>query len=272
MQLRRQLVGSLVAGAALLALAAPAGAVADPPVAVSPSHGAAGSSLQVSGSGCDVPDATAFTSLLDGQGDEIDLGAAAVTAGAWTVGMTTPAGTRPGTYPVAAECSDYGGTDGIVYADGSYTVDFPGTAPTPTGSLTLGRSTVAPGATVEVQGRANPDDEVNIALYSSPVLLTATSVKAGADGGFSATVTIPSGTALGEHTLVAMNTESYLPAVVLSARITVGTTPAATSTGNLASTGAGGAGPAVLVALALMAVGAAGVLSARRPRRAPLDP
>lgn len=270
---------ALVVGIALVALAVPAGADIVLSLTVSPGHGTPGSALEVSGTDCVTFDAReGMAALLDSDGGAIDVGSATpAPSGEWTVDLTTEGDTRPGTYDVVANCSGYdsyiGEAGRFDYGESSYTVDFPTTMPTATGTLTLDEDSARPGDTVTVDGVADPGDDVNVALYSSPVLLTNTAVTADADGKFSAPVTIPTGTATGAHTLVAMNTEGRSAPVVLTAPITVGgaAAPAGTpgATGNLAATGASGTRPLVLSGLAFMAAGAGIVLASRR--RTPVE-
>lgn len=267
----RPLTGLLVAVAALVAWALPAAADGATPLTVTPTHGAAGASFDVSSTGCEPSGAIAMAAIVAIDDVFIDFNGATVADGEWSTELVPPADTRPGTYDVIADCSDYDGyalDPATVYADASYTVDFPASVPTGTGSLTLDKATVKAGDTVTATGTGNPDDLMNIALYSSPVLLTPEPVKTGADGRFSATVTIPSDTPLGDHTLVAVNMQSRLDGVVLATPVTVSgaTTTATPSSGNLAHTGSDGTGPLTLAGMALLLVGAASVLGARGGR------
>ncbi len=69
----------------------------------------------------------------------------------------------------------------------------------PAGNIST--KTVSPGGTVDVSGSGYlPNSDVTITLNSTPVLLA--TVKTNSSGAFSTTVTIPSNTALGSHTLV----------------------------------------------------------------------
>lgn len=292
---RRSLAGALTVGAALLAWVLPAGALsyALRPVTVSPSHGLAGATFEVSGGDCpsqvynsrlprradakNGSSATVAAAILNIHGGSIASGMTSAVGGKWSIELTPPADTRPGTYDVNSSCQyydSYSGGGSADYDRGSYTVDFPATAPTGTGDLTVNVKTVKAGDAVKVEGTGNPDDEMNIALYSDPVRLTSESVPTGADGKFSATVTIPSGTPDGEHTLVAINMESRFGDVVLTSPITVaGATTAATPTesGNLAQTGSDGTVRLVFLGLTLTLLGAGSTLGARRLRARRVD-
>jgi hypothetical protein len=86
----------------------------------------------------------------------------------------------------------------------------------------ISSSVVAPGGTVTVYvNGCKPQSSATITLESDPVVLA--TVNAGTNGVVQATVTIPSDTTLGKHTIVVRCTDRSDAAKVVSFPITVGT-------------------------------------------------
>jgi len=131
--------------------------------------------------------------------------------------------------------------------------------PVTSGSLTVNPSTVKPGDTVHVSGDGfAPGAHVDLELHSTPVSLGG--VDADGAGEFSTTVTIPSSTSSGTHTIEATGEAATGGTRVLSAEITV-----QGSGGALAFTG-GNTCSLVVAALGAFAVGWLLISVTRRPR------
>jgi hypothetical protein len=131
-------------------------------------------------------------------------------------------------------------------------------------SVTLSTSRAVPGAAVTVTGQYFlPGEEVLLELHSTPLELA--TVTTDDTGGFTTVVTIPAGSALGEHEIVAVGKESErsgsatIEIYDLSAPPT--TPPGSPTQGDLAITGA--AIPIGILALGLLLV-SAGLFVARR--------
>lgn len=113
--------------------------------------------------------------------------------------------------------------------------------------------TVAPGGDVQVSGSGFlPDSDVTITLNSTPVLLK--TVKTNSSGSFSTTVTIPTNTALGSHTLVVSGKDANGNTVSSVLSLNVAVLPA---TGNNASS-------AAILGLSLLLLGSGLLLVCRR--------
>lgn len=128
-------------------------------------------------------------------------------------------------------------------------------------NLTSSTSTTAPGGSLLVSG-ANfvPNEGITITLHSTPVTLATTT--ADPSGSFSVTVTIPSNTTPGTHTILATGAtgDSSSTTLVVSGSVT-----SATVTSGLAFTGADIAAMAGFGAIAL-AIGGMLILTTRRRR------
>jgi LPXTG-motif cell wall-anchored protein len=286
--LQRRLVAAVLAASVL---SGTAGAETRPAVTITGSPVAAGSSVEVSGTGCGA-DAVVFVGVLDPQRAG-ELAKASTGGGGdagWKVSITVPATTRPGRYPVTARCSSsyagytgydgYGG-GGFDYSEGTVEVRPPDSVPAADGPLTITPSTAPPRATVRVSGGGyGSGEQVTLILYSSPVVLGV--VTTGTDGTFSSEVLIPEGTPLGRHDVVSMNaTSTEHPPRTLRAALTVtaaaqvgpvttvqravqtNASPAPTVTGSLPMTGLE---PwlTVLAGLAALGAGLALLVSVRR--------
>ncbi len=87
-------------------------------------------------------------------------------------------------------------------------------------SLILDKTTVPQGGKVLVTGQGYmPDDSVDVYLNSTPVLLT--TVPTDGSGGFSVTVTIPTTTVVGAHTIEGLGLDPSGEPLSLTAPITV---------------------------------------------------
>lgn len=215
-------------------LSGTAGAETPPAGTVTGSPVAAGSTVEVSGTGCGA-DAVVFVGVLDPQRAG-ELAKASTGGGGdagWRVSITVPATTRPGRYPVTARCSSsyagYTGYDGyrgggFDYSEGTVEVRPPDAVPDPDGPLTVTPSTVPPGSTVRVSGGGyRAGEQVTLVLYSVPVVLGV--VTTTSDGTFSSEVLIPEDTPLGPHDVVSMNaTSTEYPPRTLRAALTVAET------------------------------------------------
>ncbi|MFB7844928.1 ExeM/NucH family extracellular endonuclease [Microbacterium sp. NPDC056052] len=183
------------------------------------------------------------------KGTVIDLGTVEVgDDGSFSVSPVVPRSTKGGDYLVAATQADGDeATAAVTVVRGK-------------GQLTLGASSVAPGGTLTIAGSGlEGEQSVALELHSTPVSLG--SVTTNGDGAFSTTVTIPAGTAPGEHHVVAILPDG--------SQLTAAITVAAAGSGNgsgLALTGAD-SGSFLLLAAVLLALGL-GLIVARRRLRA----
>ncbi|WP_336648696.1 ExeM/NucH family extracellular endonuclease [Microbacterium sp. MMO-10] len=180
------------------------------------------------------------------KGTVIDLGTVKVGGdGSFTAAPVVPRSVKGGDYLVAATQADGDeATAAVTVVRGK-------------GQLKLGASSVAAGGTVTISGSGLEENEkVALELHSTPVSLG--SATADADGAFTATVTIPAGTAAGQHHVVAILSDGSQ----ISVEITV---VAAGSGGGLALTGAD-SGSFLLLALVLLALGLGLVVARRRLR------
>ncbi len=147
-------------------------------------------------------------------------------------------------------------------------------------NLALSRGSVARGEKVTVFGAGYaPGSAVDLTLHSDPIGLA--TVTSGADGSFTADVTIPLSAPLGQHTVEAAGTAPGGDPMVLSASLEV-TDAAAASRGSTAPRAAVGStsggsssglaftgleiGLMTALGVGLVAVGSAAVLGARRRR------
>lgn len=125
---------AIVGGAALLAV--PVGAQAPLPLDVSPTSGAGGSNVAVSGQGCIEGDRRGLvTVVLFGDGQERQFTVANVRDdGSWSTVITVPEGLSPGPYSLTALCEISRGVE-VQYER----VDFEvlATAPPPTSTTTM---------------------------------------------------------------------------------------------------------------------------------------
>lgn len=162
----------------------------------------------------------------------------------------------------------YNGTTAVTFpyaitADTTLTAHWTALAMTTPGTSAAGGSITVTGDGFE------PGESVRIELHSDPVLLA--TVLAGSLGSFSTSVTIPTGTAAGEHEifLVGTTTAWMSQAFTVSAATTTGGTTAANTTGTTATSAtsgnlaATGTDPTLLVLAAFGMVGL-GVLLRRR--------
>lgn len=138
----------------------------------------------------------------------------------------------------------------------------PAAAYGPSGTtLATNTSSIGPGGSLIVHGSGFvPNEEITLTLQSAPVILATTT--ADATGSFSTTVTIPSTTDPGAHTIVA--TGATGDSATTSITVTGAVVPIATSRG-LAFTGADIAAVSAVGAVAL-GLGGFLILSSRRRR------
>jgi hypothetical protein len=143
------------------------------------------------------------------------------------------------------------------------------TTPPRTAKLTISEASVPAGGSLVISGSGfEPDAVVTLTLHSTPVDLgTAT---ANGDGSFVATVTIPSSTARGAHTVEASTKDGTTVSVALT--VTAKGTVAAggsvsASADDLADTGSTGVLGLGLLALLIIALGAAVATVARIRRK-----
>lgn len=234
-------VGMAAAAVAAIGFSGSSVVAADSPaaVAVTGSPVRPGGAVTVSGEGCTGPDSIVLVGVLDSD-SESDLAVNAVSPaanGSWSASLSIGSQVAPGTYPVAAKCTNYdgysGGYDGYEgyegydgsggfdYARGAVVVLPPLDEPESDGDLTVTPNTIAVGETAVVEAIGfDGGEQVTVVLYSEPVVLA--SGRADSAGEFTATIRIPLGTVLGAHTVYAMNAESALhESLVLSGAITV---------------------------------------------------
>ena len=180
-------------------------------------------------------------------------------AGRATLTFTVPAGLS-GAQTVTATVAETGATVRIP-------LPLAG-APAPGGTISLGSSTVIAGNAVVVSGTGfAPGIELALELRSTPVALG--KVTTGADGSFSAVVSIPRDTPAGTHTVAAVRPDGS----AATAELTVtaagsgasGSAGGTAANGVLAITGAE-VGPYALIAALLLFVGL-GLVAARRRAR-----
>ena len=195
--------------------------------------------------------ARAYVSLPDGNGGSTDLCA----ADASTLTCTTKVypGWKYAVFVNAIDTQDNQGGEGEKAALVTIpSVTTPATVPTKNGDLTLpagAKAAVAAGKTITVSGSGYaPNSTVSVAIYSTPQVLT--TVVTDASGNFTATVTVPAGLEVGNHTLVASGVDSSGNVRYVNLPVTVSST---TGKAMLAYTGADVALPltAGLVALSL---------------------
>lgn len=180
------------------------------------------------------------------KGTVIDLGTVKVGGdGSFATAPVVPRSVKGGDYLVAATQADGDeATAAVTVVRGK-------------GQLKVGASSVTAGGSVTISASGLYENEkVALELHSTPVSLG--SATAAADGSFTATVTIPAGTAAGQHHVVAILSDG----AQISVEITV---VAAASGGGLALTGAD-SGSFLLLALVLLALGLGLVVARRRLR------
>ena len=236
-------VGVLVLGSSAAGAQAPPGGT--PPLTVTGSPVEPGGNIFVSGRGCNGGSAV-MVGVLDAlsEGLLVSTTAAPGDEGTWSAPLTIPAGTGPGVYPVVARCSDhsggdddayngddgyngyngyngYGGYGSFDYPQGSVTVLPPASAPNAQGELIVTPNVIPAGGAATVNGAGwNPDEQLTIVMYSSPVVLG--TLRSGNDGSMGMQIQIPVDTPLGSHTVCALNATAALnPVRNLCAPITV---------------------------------------------------
>lgn len=129
-------------------------------------------------------------------------------------------------------------------------------------TLSTNTSTVGPGGSLLVTGsNFVPYEGITLTLHSTPVTLATTT--ANGSGSFSVTVTIPSDTAPGTHTILATGATGDSASTIIV--VTGAISPPATVTSGLAFTGADIAAVSGVGAIAL-ALGGMLVLASRRRR------
>ena len=140
--------------------------------------------------------------------------------------------------------------------------------PIQTGSLFVSDPTVTPGQAIQISGSGFvPGASVALTLESTQISLGTTA--ANGAGAIDTTVTIPTSTAPGTHTLKATGAAAGGGTLVLSATITVvggAGAPGAAGRGFLAFTG-GQVLVAGAIATGLLALGAASLMASRRRAR-----
>lgn len=284
------IVGVLVLGTSTAGAQAPPEGV--PPLTVTGSPVEPGGTIVVSGEGCRGGSAV-MIGVLDALAEGVLVSGAVMPGaeGAWSSTLQIPPSTGPGVYPVTARCTDYSGYDGdgayngdrgysgydgyngsgsFDYVRGTVTVLPPTAAPSPQGDLKVTPNVIPVGGSATVTGSGwRADEQITLAMYSSPVVLG--QLRSGADGSIETTITVPLGTALGTHTVCAMNATAALnpvrnlcaPITVIAAATQVDVTPVpvavesdtASRGGALAFTGLH-PWQLVLVGLILLALGA----------------
>jgi hypothetical protein len=197
-----------------------------------------GQQVTVTGTGCK-PSGTpegVFVVLLNGATPVTGANGAATpgqinaTTGAWSVTLTVPTSTGPGTYTVASNCDNY-------YAGSHLTSNYPGVqlvvaAPVLPG-VQLSPSTVQVGGSFDITGENFvPNESVTAELHSAPVSLGTATAKS--DGTVALTATVPAGTALGQHQVQLVGTAGDSASAVLTV-IAASASPA--SHNQLAATG-----------------------------------
>jgi Bacterial Ig domain len=131
-----------------------------------------------------------------------------------------------------------------IFAAGSAGAYPPGTAPT----LSLSSSTVGPGGSVTSSGNNFvPGSSVTVTLDNGTTLATLT---ADANGAFSASITIPAGTAAGDHTLTATDATGESATAALTV----------TAAGAGGGAGGGGGGGLANTGVAIASIGGVGLL------------
>lgn len=141
--------------------------------------------------------------------------------------------------------------------------------PGQTGSLSSSTSTCDPtsGCTLSLTGIGfQPGETINFTLYSTPVALGSTT--ADPTGSFTVSETVPAGTPVGSHTIVAVGATSGTTATfafTVAAASASSVTPAPSGSGGLAFTGADVTALAGVGAIAL-ALGGLLILTSRRRR------
>ena len=209
-----------------------------PKPTVTPDTVLAGASVTVSGVGC-LPHGTTplnvEVSILNGTTPIASGGVPATAGGTWSVQLTVPGTAGPGTYTVASTCDNYYSALGTNYPAAQVTVQAPLVAAPP--AVTVNPNVVQVGGSTDVTGvNFGANEQVNVELHSNPVLLA--TFTSNASGLVRGTVTVPAGTALGDHEvqLVGLST-----GVSASAPLTVVAAPAtgtaSSSSTQLASTG-----------------------------------
>ncbi len=210
-----------------------------PKPTVSPDTVLAGATVTVSGVGC-LPHGTTpvnvEVSILNGTTPIASGGIAPTATGTWSVQLTVPGTAGPGGYTVASTCDNYYSALGTNYPAAQVTVQAPLVAAPP--AVTVNPNVVQVGGSTDVTGvNFGANEQVNVELHSNPVLLA--TFTSNASGLVRGTVTVPAGTALGDHEvqLVGLSTgvSASAPLTVVAAPTTTGT--ASSSSTQLASTG-----------------------------------
>ncbi|QDZ15648.1 alpha-1,2-mannosidase [Humibacter ginsenosidimutans] len=142
------------------------------------------------------------------------------------------------------------------------------TPPPHRATLTVSESSVPAGGSLSVSGTGfAADSEVAMTLHSQPLGLgTATT---NGDGSFVTTVTIPSQTAPGKHTLEAATSDGVAVSVevTVTAKGTAATGGPSSATSNLAETGSSGIVELAFAALLTIALGSVALIVTSRVRR-----
>ncbi|MCU1453620.1 MAG: hypothetical protein JWN46_1766 [Acidimicrobiales bacterium] len=146
----------------------------------------------------------------------------------------------------------------VLFAGSAAHAQYPTTGPTTSGVIP--EVTVVAGSNIDVKGdHCPPGSTVTITWDDGTVLATTT---AGADGTFSATITVPADAEPGVHIVTATcgSVQQFLKVNVIEPG-----TPVATGT-TLARTGTSNIGPLLGIGAAAVVLGAAFVYGARRPK------
>ncbi len=175
--------------------------------------------------------------FTDDMGDQL----CATTAAVLTCTGDVPSGTE---WKVSVGAFDTAGNRGeFSQPVNTGMIPFPATVPASNGSLTPGAGssdTVVAGRTATFSGSGYaPLTRVTILMYSQPQVLT--SVLADATGAFTVTVTVPAGTAPGQHTFVAAGVDGLGNTRYTTMTVTVSASGAAAVTATGAATATAGA-------------------------------
>ena len=220
---------------------APAGAQT-PGLTTSPMFSAPGTTLTVEGPALTCPGGTDEQLLVD---SEVAVAPATPAQGApFAVQLDVVPDAVSDSYPLTASCLQYGGGSTTV-ASGWLTVTGDAGLPPSDGAAVVSDENITWGQTFTVTGDGFAEgSEVQTWMYSDPVLLG--SFSSSATGSIVSQVTMPTGTALGNHTIVLAGSSPSGKPSFLTVGITVGqaaggqatTTTTTTPAPSAAATGA----------------------------------
>lgn len=245
------LIAALALGVLGVAGPIPSAGAGTVSLTTSPALVVPGTSATVTGPAVTCPDGASQSLVVEAPGATAAV--AAAQGAPISVALAVPAGTASAVYELKATCLTYGGSSTVV-GTGWLTVTDANGIPPSSGSCTVADTQLAPGQTVTVECTAptfGGNTPTQVWMYSDPVLLG--TFTASATGSVIGQVTMPTGSALGSHTLVVAGQDSAGRPTFLTVGISVGSVTAQVAVADpLPATGGG-------IGLALPAAGLVGL-------------